>query len=425
MSSALTRGFALMNQGRLDLAEKAFRQALAEDPNEAVGHAFLSLCLNNRDQHVDALKSADEAIRLNPDSAFAHSVRAYALLGLKQLREAEASAYESIRLDPNSAESRVLLGQIAIARQKPTEALEAADRALQLDGQSVDARNIRALALTQLGRKKEAAQTLGEALAEDPEDPLSHANQGWVCLHANDHAKALDHFREALRLDPNMEWARIGIIEALKSRYLIYRLMLRFFLWIGRQTQIAQWAVILGIAFGPRILRGISETAPRLAPFLIPIQALLFGFVILTWIASPLFNFLLRFNKFGRLALSPEEKRESSWIGGCVVVALGCAIGYFATGSERALLGMIIFGLILLPLKITFTLPKGKTRMIGAAATVGLLLLNVPLLSLTLFHDAGPFRDKAQALNGFKYFIYGTALSSWLPMILRSRNSYR
>ena len=93
------------------------------------------------------------------------------------------------------------------------------------------------MALVQLGRKDEAQQTLGSALANDPENALTHANQGWALLHRGDHAKALEHFREALRIDPELDWARAGIVEALKARHLIYRVMLRFFLWMGRQSQ--------------------------------------------------------------------------------------------------------------------------------------------------------------------------------------------
>ena len=83
---------------------------------------------------------------------------------------------------------------------------------------------------------------------------LTHANQGWALLHRGNYQRALEHFREALRIDPELDWARAGIVEALKAHHFIYRQMLRFFLWIGRQARVAQWVIILGILFGPRML---------------------------------------------------------------------------------------------------------------------------------------------------------------------------
>jgi tetratricopeptide (TPR) repeat protein len=425
MTTALQRGIVLYGQGRCDLAEREFRQALAEDPNEFLGHAFLSLCLADRNQDAESLVAADEAVRLAPDASLAHSVRGRALLGLKRLREAESSAREAIRLDPDNADYRTLLGHVAMARSNWPEALDAADQSLALDAQHLGARNLRAMALTQLGRKAEAEATLGEALAEDPEDAVAHANQGWVSLHKSDPDKALEHFREALRLDPTMEWARLGIVEALKARHLIYRLMLRFFLWMGRQTQAAQWAVVLALVIGPNLLASVAKNAPNLQPFVMPIKVAVFTFVILTWIASPLFNFLLRFNRFGRLALSDEQRVESSWIGGCAVMALACAAIFFATGSAPGFFGMAAFGLILFPLTVTFNAEPGRPRLIAALATAGLFLLNVPLMSILLLGTASPFRDGEQALNFFRYFLYGSMLSTWLPMVLRSASSMR
>ena len=177
------------------------------------------------------------------------------------------------------------------------------------------------MALVQLGRKDEAAATLGSALADDPENALTHANQGWALLHRGDHARALEHFREALRIDPELEWARAGIVEALKARHLIYRLMLRFFLWMGRQSRVAQWVVILGFVFGRKILADLRAVPSGWRRSSCPMLALSFAFLLLTWISSPLFNLLLRFNRFGRLALSREQRIESSWIGGCFLLA--------------------------------------------------------------------------------------------------------
>ncbi len=134
-----------------------------------------------------------------------------------------------------------------------------------------------------------------------------------------------------------MEWAQVGIVEALKARFLIYRVMLGFFLWMGRQSSVAQWAVILGFVFGQKLLAGLKEAVPALAPFITPILILGFAFLLMTWIASPLFNLTLRFNRFGRLALSREQKTQSNWIGACFCLAVVFFVLYLRSGDRSGI----------------------------------------------------------------------------------------
>ena len=276
------------------------------------------------------------------------------------------------------------------------------------------------MALVQLGRKDEAQETLGSALANDPENALTHANQGWALLHRGDHEKALEHFREALRIDPELDWARAGIVETLKARHLVYRVMLRFFLWMGRQSKVAQWVVVLGFLFGRGLLASAAHTYPRLAPLLVPVLALSFAFLMLTWISSPLFNLLLRFNRFGRLALSREQRIASSWIGGAFLLAVVSFAAYVVRPTALASFGMVYFGLLLLPLAVTFGRPPGKPRRVMAVYTAALVGLGLPTLSLILFDRASPWKDVELAVKSFEYFVYGAVLSTWIPAFMRS-----
>ena len=265
------------------------------------------------------------------------------------------------------------------------------------------------------------SSTLGSALANDPENALTHANQGWALLHRGNYRQALEHFREALRIDPELDWARAGIVEALKAHHFIYRQMLRFFLWIGRQARVAQWVIILGIFFGPRMLARIARANPGLEPFIFPVIVLILAFVMLTWIASPLFNFLLRFNKFGRLALLRDQRIASSWIGGCFLLAVGCFVAAMVKTTSLAVFGTGYFGLLLLPLAVTFSRASGNPRRLMAAYTAGVALLGLPVMSLVLLGRASPWKDEALAYQLVTYFVLGAAVSTWLSAVVRSR----
>jgi tetratricopeptide (TPR) repeat protein len=423
MSTAYQRGIVLYQQGRYDLADREFRQELATAPEHSLAHAFLAICLSAQDQDEDALREADEAVRLDPEEAFCHFARGQVLRDQDRLKDAKAAVEEAIRLDPVNAGYFGLLASVEIGRRRWAEALDAADRGLALDPENRVCTNLRAMALVQLGRKDEAEQTLGSALANNPEDALTHANQGWALLHRGDHARALEHFREALRIDPELDWARIGIIEALKARHLIYRLMLRFFLWMGRQSTVAQWAVILGFVFGRKILANLASSHPALEPFVIPILALTFAFLLLTWIASPLFNLLLRLNRFGRLALSSDQRIASSWIGGCFVAAVVFFVANLVHSTPLTFLGMMYFGFLLMPLAVTFNQAPGKTRRLMAAFTGVVALLGLPMLSLVLLGSSSPWRDVNLAGELFSYSIYGSVFSTWIAAFLGSRSA--
>src|SRR5205823_12580613 len=221
-----------------------------------------------------------------------------------------------------------ILASLELRKSRWREALVAANQGLEIEPENGLCTNLRAQALVKLGDRAAAATTMGEALARRPDDAYTHANQGWALLHAGQPRQALDHFREALRLDPELEWARAGIVEALKARNFVYRWMLAWFLWMSRLTPGARWGLVIGAYFGTRVIRYAAENSPDLAPFLWPLLFAYAGFVLLTWLAPSFFNLLLRLDRFGRYALSTDQLRGANLLAACLVVSLGCLVAY-------------------------------------------------------------------------------------------------
>ncbi len=191
--------------------------------------------------------------------------------------EALPPIQEALRLDPYNAGYHGMLSQVHVNQRRWTDALAAAERGLEVEPENVLCNNLRAMALVGLGRKQEAGQTITASLARDPDDPFTHANQGWTLLEQRQPRQAMEHFREALRLDPNCQWARQGIVEAMKAHHFVYRVMLSYFLWMGKLDSRVQWAIIVGAFFLPRILGGIVKAAPALAPFYWPLFGAIFS----------------------------------------------------------------------------------------------------------------------------------------------------
>jgi Flp pilus assembly protein TadD len=421
MTRGIERGMALLQQQRHDLAEQEFRAALAEDPDHARAHAYLATCLIARERNADALREAEEAVRLDPADSFLHYVRARALLSNHRNDEAVTAVNEAIAIDPQIAPYHGLLGATLLEKGRKREALEAANEGLAYDPTHGHCLNVRAMALVHLGRKDEARDTLSSALSDNPEDGLTHANQGWTCLHRGDHAQALEHFREALRLKPDEEWARRGLIEAIKARFVVYRVILGFFLWLRRQARGAQIAIVLGLVFGPRILRGVGEAVPALAPLLIVFAFVAAGIVLMTWVAVPLGNLALMCSPFGRLALNRHERVEALVIGFCFLAALVCFVCSVPTDNALLRIHAMFFGLTIFPVSTAFQMKPGHPRRIMTVAAVGIALLAIP----TLVHlDTGghaTFVSEEQALSNWRNFINLAVLSSWVPFFFAAK----
>jgi tetratricopeptide (TPR) repeat protein len=420
----LERARMLLDQSRHQLAEQELWQALARQPDNPQAHAMLALCLAERDAFADATREAQQAIHLAPDDPFPHYVLSHVMSERNRYAEAEKAIEEAIRLDPYEASFFSQLAQIHFARRQWQDALDAAEQGLRIDPEEGGCTNLRAMALVKLGRKTEASDTIQIALARRPEDALTHANQGWTLIERGQHEKAMEHFREALRIDPTLDWARQGIVEALKARYFIYRLMLGYFLWMMKLSGRAKWGVILGGYVGYRLLRSIARNNPELAPWITPVLVLYIVFAVMTWVSAPLFNLLLRLNPFGRLALSREQVVTSNWVGACVVGALVSLGVYFGFQAEGALISALACGLIIPPLSQIYLCEEGWPRITMVLITVALATAGFASAALVLSASLVQ-GDDARMLRGlggmlFFPFIIGALASQFAANVLVS-----
>lgn len=376
------RGLLLYQQDRNAMAEAELRLALAADPDHTTAHAVLALCLSEQNKLEAAEAEVAQAVRLDPLDAFAHYARAQVLAKQDRRADAEAAVRTAIGLNHTAASFYSLLANLRLAAGDPAGAVGAAEQGLAHDPNDAGCSALRTMALLRLGRTADATDETAEALRRDPRDPYAHAGHGWALVHAKRPAEALPHFREALRLDPTNEWARSGMIEALKARYWVYRQMLGFFLWMSRRGAGGQWAIIVGLLVTQQVLAGVARNQPAVQPFVDPVLYLFFAFVMLTWLADPLFTLLLRLNRFGRLALNAEERRQSSWVGAGVAAAL-VGLLVWALPTLYATIGMLwalAWSMTLIPLAAVFRCPAGWRRNLMACYTGGMVAANVGMV---------------------------------------------
>jgi tetratricopeptide (TPR) repeat protein len=420
-SPQLQRALVLHEQGRHEMAEKELRQHLAEQPEDAFALALLSLSLLDQERRDEAERTSKDAIVAMPDLAFAHYALARVLSDRNREDEAAQAISEAIRLEPDDADYHGMRAGIEFDRRNWPSSLEAAETGLNFDPEHVGCNNLRAMALVKLGRKAEAGATLNSTLAREPENATSHANKGWTLLESGDCKQAMHHFRESLRIDPDNDWAKNGLIEAIKAGNPFYAVMLKYFLWMQKLSPGARWGILLGGYFGNRVLAGMARANPSVKVFTTPILVAYLTFAISTWLAQPVFNLFLFLHPFGKHALNDEQRAQARWVGACISLALGSVAAWLLAGySEAWLTSALVFGLITMPLSAVHYCHEGWPRWAMAGITVLIALTGFGAIALDFMTDA---KGGGSALLGI--FLFGVFLSQWVANWLASQRPTR
>ena len=190
-----------------------------------------------------------------------------------------------------------------------------------IDAENVSCLNARSTALFRLNKKDAAKETIQEALSLDPENYITHTNYGWHHLEKGRHKDAATHFREALRINPNYDYAKQGYKASLKSKLIFYRWLLQGNLWLSRQKKNFRLGMIIGIWL---LVVGI-DTAGDNTPLQTVceiVMILYFVVVIFSWLGSALANLFLLTTPHGHYILSKQEKWSARMVGVSLLIAL-------------------------------------------------------------------------------------------------------
>jgi len=360
----------LFQHSRYDEAERELGMALTQDPEDAWAYALMGACRAAQNDYAKADELGRQAMGLAPDSADIRHLVARIQLQRNDLPAALKTVSEAIELAPHNADFYATRAIVYAGRKAWAKALEDSEAALAIDPENLEAINVRSLARRSSGDMNTATAELQHALEVDPEDAHSHANLAWTHLQNGKLDEAETHFREALRLDPELDYARVGVLETLKARVPVYRWILGYFLWMQTKAAGAQWAIIIGLYIGYRVVRGVADNNPALAPFLTPLLVLYLLFVVATWFAKPLADAALLIHPFGRMALTAQEKREGLIVAGLVFGSLALYLVSLANGSETIFLMAALLGTCGLPFAMSFKFHQRQPRRILQSAGV-------------------------------------------------------
>jgi tetratricopeptide (TPR) repeat protein len=386
-------------------AERHFKDALAEDPNDDFALHQLAMTIHMQDDRErEALQIMDQAIGIDPNDAYHHAGRAFILSSLDRGADALKAARTARELDPYLDAAITAEAQAHLVMKNWAEAERAAREALAIDPDDATPANLLSHALRMQGKRAENDAQISGLLERDPENEHTHFNAGWSALNRGDHRTAETHFREALRINPSFDPAREGLLTSFRARSPIYRGYLNYCFWMSRLKAGARWAIILGLYFGFKLLRSVAEQfSPGLA---IGIAVSYFVFVLWGFIADPFGNFILLFDPFARYALRKSEKIEAAVVGGGISVGFTALVAGIVIGSfPAALLGGALVGASI-PFSMVFT---NKSR-VGAIlfGSVGACLVLGAVLAVLGFKIGIGI-----ATIGF----IGSVLSTWLSNV--------
>ncbi len=376
ISPNLERGIQLFEIGRYSQAIKFLQDALTENIDSFNAKYYLSQCFFQNDDVEKALNLALELRVDSPNSEDIYFLLSQIYLHKNNETEATKNIDKAIEIYPFNENFFGQKAYIYLFQKKFEEALKYANEGLKIDAKNNFCLNARTTALTKLNRKKEAKSSIEFLLQDNPEDAHSHANVGWSSLEHNDTEKALIHFKEALILNPNIEYARSGMVTAIKSKNKIYNLYLQYAFWISNKSDKNQWFFIIGLYLAYRFSVKILS-ASGLTYLAIPLIILYLLFALGSWIMDPLSNMLLMFDKHGKYLLDKQEKLSGQIFFALLIASLLMFIISLIIKVDYFTMLSLTFLAVILPLSRAFITNYKKSKIINLIYGSSMVLIAI------------------------------------------------
>lgn len=294
---------------RPDVAAREVREALAENPGDGYAHALLSHCLIALKKKEEALAAAKESIRLAPDEGYSFYALCQCYLQNGQLVEAEVAIDEALDIDPFNVNFLCTLASIQIDSWEYRQAKETLDQALEIQPMHSYSHRLNAYVLNKLDRCGESDMAARTSLSLMPESADNHAFRGWTLIERQCFADALPHFREALRLCPDSEWARQGFILTAPSQHWIFRLHMKVANPYGSYIVYA-WVIVNLMLTASAANHGEQVLLALMCPSWLAL--VVYALLLIppdSVIAGPVVKFILQFEPDGRYVLTRQERR--------------------------------------------------------------------------------------------------------------------
>lgn len=219
--------YFLIEQGKLEAAEAAYRQAVEFDPKNADLYMGLASVLREQGEYVAAEAAYRKAITLNPANLERYRVLVSMLNDQKRsaeaeavLRQAEAVYRRAIKLSPKDISLYLDLASVLHERGKYVAAEAVHRQVMALDPKNLERYKGLAGILSDQKKSAEAQAVLRQleakyrqAIELDPKDAYHYNNLGYFLQENNRLIEARDYYKKSLKFSPNNRVARSNLEE--------------------------------------------------------------------------------------------------------------------------------------------------------------------------------------------------------------------
>lgn len=157
------KGWALQELEQYENAIASYLKCIECNESYVDAYANISYCYSKLGEIKKSMLYANKAILINKDYAYAHYRKAWGLHYMGQFKDAVEAYETALELDPTDQYSYLGLAASSLNLCESVEALKAANKAIMLDRNCGEAYYFKGMALTTLGKLKEAKVSYAKA----------------------------------------------------------------------------------------------------------------------------------------------------------------------------------------------------------------------------------------------------------------------
>lgn len=208
---AITDALAHHRAGRIDEAERIYRDVLERDSNNFDALHLLGVTAHQRGRRTDAIRLIRRSLEVNPASADAYRHLAEAYRAVGDLEAARGACETSLAIVPGSADAHNTNGGILLALKRPDAAIESFERAIALDPGHAQAHYNLGIVVYEQGDLDRAEKCFRAALEASEDFIQAQLTLAKVHQGQGRDAEALAEFQELLSLDPTLADAQFNL----------------------------------------------------------------------------------------------------------------------------------------------------------------------------------------------------------------------
>lgn len=207
-----------LRRGAVGDALAAAEALVAERPDDAQAHRWLSAAQQQDGQAEAALASIDRALALAPENADLHLARAGVLVGSRRPDEAQAALAQATGLDPNQFTAYLIQAQLALGRGDLDEAERLNRLAARVSPDHPQLAAVDGMVVLRRGDPNGALRIVSAAIETAPDDMQLRYTLGFVHMALGHWAFAEQAFRGVVEKTPGTNNLRSLIADLIRRQ---------------------------------------------------------------------------------------------------------------------------------------------------------------------------------------------------------------